>query len=157
MYRILVKPADFKFNHLANVPRRRASFVRSNVIPRTFPSSSRRDCRMSSTSVTKNEYLVILPDHANCLQKRLAVRPKHLEKLTPHVQAGDVVFGGAILSRHPKDGEQPDMTGSTMLIKAESEEAVREWLANDEYTKGGVWNLDQVKIYPFRCAVRTAM
>jgi uncharacterized protein YciI len=112
---------------------------------------------MSSTTTTKKEYLVILPDHANSLHKRVAVRPKHLEKLTPYVQAGDVVFGGATLSAHPKEGEQPDMTGSAMLIKAESEEALREWLASDEYTKGGVWNLDEVKIYPFRCAIRTAM
>ena len=112
---------------------------------------------MSSTSATKNEYLVILPDHANSLQKRLAVRPKHLEKLTPHIQSGDVVFGGATLSGHPKEGEQADMTGSAMLIKAESEEAVREWISGDEYTKGGVWNVDEIKIYPFRCAIRTAM
>jgi uncharacterized protein len=113
--------------------------------------------RMSSTSATKNEYLVILPDHANSLQKRLAVRPKHFAGLTPHIQSGDVVFGGAILSGHPKEGETPDMTGSAMLIKAESEEAVREWIANDAYAKGDVWNLDEAKIYPFRCAVRTAM
>jgi uncharacterized protein len=112
---------------------------------------------MSSTSATKNEYLVLLPDNPNSLQNRLAVRAKHFEKLAPHVQSGDVVFGGAILSAHPKEGEQPDMTGSAMLIKAESEEAVREWVAGDEYTKGGVWNLGEVKIYPFRCAVRTAM
>lgn len=61
------------------------------------------------------------------------------------------------MSRQPKDGETPDMNGSAMLIQAESEEAVREWLANDPYSKGGVWNVDAAKIYPFRCAVRTAM
>lgn len=112
---------------------------------------------MSSTSAAKNEYLVIVPDHADSLQKRLAVRPKHFEELTPHIEAGNIVFGGATLSRHPKDGETPDMNGSAMLIQAESEEAVREWLANDAYSKGGVWNVDAAKIYPFRCAVRTAM
>ena len=49
------------------------------------------------------------------------------------------------------------MTGSAMLIKGESEEAVREWIANDVYSTSGVWNVDEIKIYPFRCAVRTAM
>jgi uncharacterized protein YciI len=112
---------------------------------------------MSSTSASKNEYLVIVPDHANSLQKRLAVRPKHFDGLTPHIKSGSVVFGGATLSKQPKEGETPDMNGSAMLIKAESEEAVREWLANDAYAKGGVWNVDEAKIYPFRCAVRTAM
>ena len=105
----------------------------------------------------KKEYLVMIPDHANSLQKRLAVRPKHLEKLKPHIESGDVVFGGATLSAHPKDGEQPDMTGSCMLIKAESEEAVREWVKSDEYSKGEVWDFEKMQIIPFRCAVRTAM
>jgi uncharacterized protein len=158
MNRIPIKPANLGSNHLFHLPYRRATFFQSSLTPRIRPPRfSRRNSRMSSTSATKKEYLVILPDHANSLHKRVAVRPKHLEKLTPHVQRGDVVFGGATLSRHPKEGEQPDMTGSAMLIKAESEEAVREWLANDEYTKGGVWNVDEAKIYPFRCAVRTAM
>jgi uncharacterized protein len=158
MNRIPIKPANLGSSHLSPLPYRRATFFQSSVAPRILPAPfSRRNHRMSSTSATKNEYLVILPDHANSLHKRLAVRPRHLEKLTPHVQSGDVVFGGATLSRHPKEGEQPDMIGSAMLIKAESEEAVRVWLANDEYAKGGVWNVDEAKIYPFRCAVRTAM
>jgi len=100
---------------------------------------------------------VMLPDHENSLQKRLAVRAKHLEKLTPHVKSGDVTFGGATLSDHPKEGEQADMTGSAMLIKADSEEAVRAWINNDEYAKGGVWNVDKIQIIPFKCAIRTAM
>ena len=112
---------------------------------------------MSSTTSPKKEYLVILPDHPKSLQKRLAVRAKHLENLTPHVQSGDVTFGGATLSDHPNEGEQVDMTGSAMLIKAESEDAVRAWVMNDEYTKGGVWNVDKIQIIPFRCAIRTAM
>lgn len=100
---------------------------------------------------------MIIPDYADSLHKRLAVRPKHLEKLRPHVESGDVVFGGASLKAHPKEGEQPDMTGSVMLIKAESEKAVREWVAGDEYTKGGVWDVEKMQVIPFRCAVRTSM
>lgn len=98
-----------------------------------------------------------MPDHANSLDKRLAVREAHLANLKPHIASGDVVFGGATLSKTPAAGESPDMTGSVMLIKAESEEKLREWLAGDEYTKGGVWDVQNAKIWPFRCAVRTAM
>jgi hypothetical protein len=47
--------------------------------------------------------------------------------------------------------------GSVMLIKASSEEEVREWIANDEYVKGGAWDVSKMTIVPFRCAVRTAM
>jgi hypothetical protein len=35
----------------------------------------------SSTSAPLQEWLVIVPDHAGALQKRLASRPKHLEGL----------------------------------------------------------------------------
>jgi len=44
-----------------------------------------------------------------------------------------------------------------MLIKADSEEEVHEWLKNDEYVKGGAWDLSKATIVPFRCAVRTAL
>ena len=47
--------------------------------------------------------------------------------------------------------------GSVMLIKASSEEEVREWIANDEYVKGGAWDVSKMTIVPFRCAVRTAL
>ena len=56
-----------------------------------------------------NEYLVTIPDHENALEKRLGARPAHLENLKPHIESGKVVFGGASLSRHPKEGETPDM------------------------------------------------
>lgn len=35
----------------------------------------------SSTSTPLQEWLVIVPDHAGALQKRIAARPKHLEGL----------------------------------------------------------------------------
>jgi hypothetical protein len=59
-----------------------------------------------------NEYLVTIPDHPNSLDKRLAARPKHLANLKPHIDSGKVVFGGAMLSRHPEEGEGADMTVS---------------------------------------------
>ena len=49
------------------------------------------------------------------------------------------------------------MNGSVMLIKAESEEKVWERIKKDPYVEGGVWNLDEVKVWPFRCAIRTAL
>ena len=82
---------------------------------------------------------------------------KHLDNLKPKIDAGIVVFGGATLSKHPNEGEGADMTGSVMLIKADTEADVREFLENDAYTKGGAWNPKEAKIWPFRCAVRSAL
>ena len=103
------------------------------------------------------EFLVQIPDFPNSLDKRLAARPKHLANLKPHIESGKVVFGGATLTAHPKEGESPDMTGSAMLIKADSQEDLVKFLENDEYVKGGAWDIKNAKITPFRCAVRTAM
>jgi len=112
--------------------------------------------RMSSSAPTK-EWLVHVPDFPGALDKRLAARPTHLGNLKPAIEAGKVVFGGATLSKQPAEGEAPDMTGSAMLIKADSEEEVRKTLEEDPYTKGGAWDVKNAKIWPFKCAVRTAL
>lgn len=105
----------------------------------------------------QREWLVTVPDHPNAIEKRLAARPKHLDNLKPRIDAGQVVFGGAMLSEQPGEGESPKMTGSVMLFKANSEEEVRQLLEADEYTKGGAWDVSKATIQPFRCAVRTAL
>ncbi|RMZ75034.1 hypothetical protein DV737_g5508, partial [Chaetothyriales sp. CBS 132003] len=112
-----------------------------------------------SISVGKYEYLVTIPDHANTLQARLAARPAHLSNVQPSVEAGKVVMGGALLAHQPKgeEGEVPQMIGSVMLVKADSEDEVREILRLDPYTKAGVWDVAKAEIRPFKCAIRTAI
>ena len=106
----------------------------------------------------KFEYLVTIPDTVpGGLQKRLDSRPTHLQNLKPKVEAGQVVFGGAYLGADPKEGETPDMKGSVMLIKANSEEEVRKLVEEDVYVSSGTWDLSKMTIVPFRCAVRTAI
>jgi len=65
--------------------------------------------------------------------------------------------GGAYFSDLPKEGSPPPIIGSIMLAYAESKEEVLERLKADLYTTEGVWNWDQVKIHPFRSAVRKGM
>ncbi|RMZ88068.1 hypothetical protein DV736_g4705, partial [Chaetothyriales sp. CBS 134916] len=112
-----------------------------------------------SASVGKYEYLVTIPDHANALQDRLAARATHLSNVQPSVVAGKVLMGGALLAQQPKgeEGETPQMIGSVMLVKADSEDEVRAILRADPYTKAGVWDVAKAEIRPFRCAIRTAM
>ena len=98
------------------------------------------------------EYLVQIPDIPNTLEKRLAVRPQHLKDVTPKIEAGQMVFGGAMLSKQPKEGEQPDMTGSVMIVKADSEQEVKDMLENDVYAKAGAWDVQNAKIWNFKTA-----
>ena len=43
------------------------------------------------------------------------------------------------------------------MIGAKTREEVVERLKNDVYVKEGVWNLDEVKIIPFKSALRKAL
>jgi len=108
-------------------------------------------------STSQFEWLVQVPDKPNALQNRLKARPFHLENLKPRIDAGQVVFGGAMLSEQPAVDGTPDMIGSVMLIKANTREEIMDLLKNDEYTKQGAWDVEKASITPFKCAVRTAM
>lgn len=77
--------------------------------------------------------------------RRLAVREKHLEDVKPSVASGFVQIGGALLNN------EGTMIGSMMLLEAESEEAVWEFLKNDIYSTAHVWQ--SYEVYPFRRAV----
>lgn len=101
-----------------------------------------------------NEYLVILPDLPGVLQKRLGLRAKHFARIEADTQAGIITFGGGLLKEHGKEGEPPQVKGSTMTILAESEAAVWERVRSDEFAINGVWDVDRVEIYPFRTAIR---
>ncbi|KAL2833367.1 hypothetical protein BDW59DRAFT_156864 [Aspergillus cavernicola] len=94
------------------------------------------------------EFLCILPDKPGVQDKRLEVRPKHLEGVKPLVEAGKVVVGGAMFNAHPADGETPSFKGSMLICLVENEEQVWEIIRNDIYTKNGVWDLDAVRVIP---------
>lgn len=66
---------------------------------------------------------------------------------------------GAMLEEPIKerDTNPPKMAGSACLIGAKTREEVVERLKNDVYVKEGVWNLDEVKIIPFKSALRKAL
>ena len=55
---------------------------------------------------------------------------------------------GAMLAEPLQPGEPPKMTGSAIVVAAETEEEVKEFVRNDIYTKGGAWNADKATIIP---------
>ncbi|KAF2223398.1 hypothetical protein BDZ85DRAFT_197139 [Elsinoe ampelina] len=101
----------------------------------------------------QNEWLVLMKDKPNSLEARMKVRPQHLEELKPQVESGLWVFGGATLNAPPSDGKL-DIYGSCMLGIAETKEEILNRLKQDVYAKSGVWDIENVQIIPFKCAVR---
>jgi uncharacterized protein YciI len=92
-------------------------------------------------------FVVIAHDgmDAGALQRRAAARPRHMERVEPCARRGELLAGIALLDR--PDG---NMIGSVVVLDLPDEAAVRAWLAEDPYTREGVWK--NVTIHPGRVA-----
>jgi uncharacterized protein YciI len=63
---------------------------------------------------------------------------------------------GAILDEVPVDDEPSSMkmSGSTIVMVASSRDEVVNLLREDVYAKNGVWDVDNVQMWPLKCAFR---
>ncbi|MCJ1313328.1 hypothetical protein MMC25_007005 [Agyrium rufum] len=107
----------------------------------------------AASSGGKHEFLVLLVDKEGMLEKRMSVRPSHLEDIKPAVDAGHWTFGGAMLAEPftpSADNQTPQIQGSVMLAQADTAEEVRVRLEQDIYAKEGIWDMEKVKIIPVR-------
>lgn len=93
------------------------------------------------------QYLVIARDGTDedAVERRLQVRPSHLEQIAPLVGSGNALVGGAMLS------DSGDMIGSMLLMDFPDRAALDAWLEADPYVTGGVWK--EIEVKPFRVAV----
>jgi len=93
-------------------------------------------------------YAIIAQDNENTLEKRLAARPAHLERLQVLQAEGRLVLAGP----HPAiDSEDPGPAGfSGSLIVAEfaSHQDAQDWANADPYVEAGIYS--QVTIKPFK-------
>ena len=81
---------------------------------------------------------------AEALNRRMAARPAHLEGARKLKQSGNFIIGGAILSPEGK------MIGSSLFMQFQNEEELQQWLDEEPYVNGQVW--DKIEIKPFRVA-----
>ncbi|WP_426955315.1 YciI family protein [Muricoccus radiodurans] len=70
---------------------------------------------------------------AGALERRLAHRQAHFERVRVHAESGLLALGGALL-----DGEGR-MAGSIAVTAHPSIEEAKAWWADDPYVAGGVW------------------
>ncbi|KAI1925092.1 hypothetical protein LOZ58_005057 [Ophidiomyces ophidiicola] len=140
-----------------------ASALRLLTSSSRFPTASAVTSRstlfsraMASNAAQKPDWIVVVHDRKDStLERRMAARDQHIGNLGPLIDSGLLKMGGAILKNHPKEGEAPPMNGSALIVSADTEEEIREALSNDVYAKTGVWDLNNIEIYPFRCALNT--
>ncbi|KAF5645313.1 aspartate kinase [Fusarium sp. NRRL 25303] len=96
------------------------------------------------------EYLVVIPDHPDVLAKRQVLLKPHNQDAAPLVKAGRVPFFGSTLAHHSAEGQQIAENGTVMIIKAESEEEIKEIIRKDIFTIEGVWDFGKLSIWPFK-------
>jgi len=93
-------------------------------------------------------YAIIAQDNENTLDKRIAARPAHVERLQALQAEGRLILAGP----HPAiDSEDPGPAGfSGSLIVAEftSLQDAQDWANADPYVEAGIYS--QITIKPFK-------
>jgi uncharacterized protein YciI len=92
------------------------------------------------------QFLLIAFDGTDpgALERRMKVRPDHLEKIAVLKKKGNFLLGGAILDENEK------MIGSMIVYEFPNRSALDESLRNEPYIIGGVWQ--KIDIRPYRLA-----
>lgn len=93
-------------------------------------------------------YAIISEDVAASLDKRLAARPAHLERLQVLQNEGRLLLAGphpAIDSENPSDA---GFTGSLIIAEFTDLAAAQQWAAADPYMDAGVYA--SVTVKPFK-------
>jgi len=92
------------------------------------------------------QFIIIAADYkdSEALNRRLAIRPVHLERMKVEKEKGIFIIGGAKLDETGK------MFGSMLIVNLPDKEAVSNWLAADPYVTNKVW--EHIEITPFRIA-----
>ncbi|MFG0844538.1 YciI family protein [Pseudomonas sp. FYR_5] len=93
-------------------------------------------------------YVIIASDVANSLEKRLAARPAHIERLQQLKAEGRVVLAGPHPAIDSNDPGEAGFSGSLIVAEFESLAAAQTWADADPYIAAGVY--DKVVVKPFK-------
>ena len=83
------------------------------------------------------QFVITAHDGENMLERRMAVRERHLENMTK--VKGKVLCAGGLLD------EEGKMRGSVLVIDFESRELLDEYLATEPYITEQVWEKVEVE------------
>ena len=93
-------------------------------------------------------YAIIATDVENSLDKRLAVRPAHLERLHQLQAQGRLVLAGPNPAVDSNDPGAAGFSGSLIVAEFDSLSAAQAWAEVDPYVAAGVYA--QVLVKPFK-------
>ncbi len=93
-------------------------------------------------------YAIISTDVAHSLEKRLSVRPAHVERLKQLQGEGRLTLAGPHPAIESNDPGEAGFTGSLIVAEFESLKAAQAWADADPYIGAGVYQ--QVLVKPFK-------
>ena len=89
------------------------------------------------------QFIIIAHDGENMLDKRMEVRPQHLEGMA---KLGDhVICAGGLLD------EEGKLKGSALVVEFEDRAAVDEYLSNEPYVINKVW--EKIEVEPMNVVI----
>lgn len=93
-------------------------------------------------------YMIYGTDIANSLERRLAARPAHVERLKQLQNQGRLLLAGPLPAVDSNDPGPAGFSGSLIVAEFESLEIARTWADADPYVAAGVYA--RVEVKPFR-------
>ncbi len=93
-------------------------------------------------------YAIICEDVENSLDKRLAARPAHLQRLKDLQDAGRLILAGPHPAIDSNDPGPAGFTGSLIVTEFDSLSEAQAWAEADPYIDAGVYA--NVKVKPFK-------
>lgn len=89
------------------------------------------------------QYLVIAYDNEGALDKRMEVRPQHVEATQSLMAEGKIISACALV-------ENDSLVGSSVVTSFENDDEFNEWLENEPYVINNVWNMEEIQIVPVK-------
>ena len=93
-------------------------------------------------------YAFVCQDIAGTLDKRLAARPGHVERLEQLREEGRLILAGPHPAIDCEDPGPAGFTGSLIVAEFDSLEDAQKWARSDPYVAAGVY--ERVTVKPFK-------
>jgi uncharacterized protein YciI len=93
-------------------------------------------------------YAIMAEDTPNSLEKRLAARPAHLERLKALQEAGRLLLAGPFPAIDSTDPGPAGFSGSLIVAEFPTLEEAKQWANDDPFVQAGVYL--KVDVKPFR-------
>lgn len=93
-------------------------------------------------------YAIVAEDHADSLEKRMASRPAHIERLKKLQDEGRLLLAGPFPAVDSPDPGPAGYAGSLIIAEFTDMAAAQDWAGQDPYVAAGVYA--KVTVKPFR-------